>query len=783
VTSVWQALVARIMVTLCGVVALCLVPQSLRAAPADAAPADAASAKYSIAVFISQPANRCYDTGVVKAIEHFVKRRIAALNARPELVERRLRVDIYNDYSDPVAAVANVRKALDNPATLAMIGLSGSNRAKAVFEKLGPDIAKRNVPFITDMSVTELFEPFPSVFTMRPSQESERIPVVARFLKDGAYQRPAFVGMAENAAADELAKLLRENAQSVPLVAEQYIPVKEGVPSEMDLKAAVAAVKDKDADIVLVLLGSASAERFLTEAQAAGVRSEIFLLTDNDRVLRTPAAKAHGTNLYQLAWTSLPEVYSSRMRREMLSDPGERWLFQDRADKSAEGWQTGACKPPADGIATNPLDSVNLRALSRGTRFGDMVGLIGEIMKTSPPDLSLDALKARIVEQIKVSYAAGRGTYAGNFNNWSFHPLARTVSQTPLILKKFRTSATPRLAPRQYVKLRNDALREIKTIYMDVDLTRLYRVDDNEKSFFAEFFLTMDAESSVPVAAIEFANAFFDAESGGKTITIVPLNEGIDTGVYPNGLRLYKITGKFMMQPDFSRYPFDTQLFPIELKPKNGDVAFIVQPPPAALRDRVFQTDGWSLRDQFVGYDEDYVPVTDARTDEKSIIPFYKAEFSYVMQREATDYYLRVVVPLAFILIVAFLSVFIPNDHFEAIVTIQVTALLAAVALYLSIPKVGNDAATVSDTLFLVDYLAVSAMIAISIARVSPLVRNRPLFDQTLKYVHIIGTPVLIAFMAYYLAEMQWQGPRAFYGDENVAQIEAVNPAPAPAKQ
>ena len=131
-TSVWQALVARIMVTLCGVVALCLVPQSLRAAPADAAPADAASAKYSIAVFISQPANRCYDTGVVKAIEHFVKRRIAALNARPELVERRLRVDIYNDYSDPVAAVANVRKALDNPATLAMIGLSGSNRAKAV---------------------------------------------------------------------------------------------------------------------------------------------------------------------------------------------------------------------------------------------------------------------------------------------------------------------------------------------------------------------------------------------------------------------------------------------------------------------------------------------------------------------------------------------------------------------------------------------------------------------------------------------------------------------------
>lgn len=762
-------------------VALCAAPDISRAAPADASPADAAAAKYSIAVFLSQPADRCYSTGVLAAIEHFVRRRVATLNALPELAGRNLRIDFFNDYSDPATAVAHVKAAMDNPATLAMIGLSGSNRAKAVFEQLGPEIAKRNIPFITDLSITELFEPYGNVFTMRPSQEGERIPVVTRFLKDGNYQRPAFVSIAENAAADELGKLLRENTQSAPLVAEKYIPVKDGVANDMDLKAAVAAVKDNDADIVLVMLGTQAAESFLTTAQAAGLRSEVFLLTDNDRALRTPAALAHGADLYQLAWTSLPEVYSSRMRREMLAHPGERWLFQDVPDKTAAGWQNGSCKPPAGGIASNPLDSVNLRALARGTRFADMLGLIGDIMVTSPPELSREALQVRIVEQIKSAYAAGRGTYAGKFNNWSFHPLNRTVSQTPLILKKSRTSQNPRLAPRQYVKLRNEALREIKTVYMDVDLTRLYRVDDNEKSFFAEFFLTMDAASDVPVTAIEFANAFFDAESGGQTITIVPLNEGADTGVYPSGLRLYKITGKFMSQPDFSRYPFDTQLFPIELKPKNGDLAFIVQPPPAALRDRVFQTDGWALRDQFVGYDDDYIPVTDARTDEKSIIPFYKAEFSYVMQREATDYYLRVVVPLAFILIVAFLSVFIPNDHFEAVVTIQVTALLSAVALYLSIPKVGNDAATVSDRIFLIDYLAVSTMIAISIARVSPLLRNRPMVDRTLKYLHILGTPLLIVAMAYYLAEVQWQGPQAFFGEENVAQVEAPAAPPAPA--
>lgn len=70
-------------------------------------------------------------------------------------------------------------------------------------------------------------------------------------------------------------------------------------------------------------------------------------------------------------------------------------------------------------------------------------------------------------------------------------------------------------------------------------------------------------------------------------------------------------------------------------------------------------------------------------------------------------------------------------------------------------------------------------MIAISIARVSPLLRNRPIIDQTLKYIHIIGTPLLIGGMAYYLAEMQWQGPQAFFGDDNVVQVEAP-PQPPP---
>src|SRR6478736_8953102 len=87
------------------------------------------------------------------------------------------------------------------------------------------------------------------------------------------------------------------------------------------------------------------------------------------------------------------------------------------------------------------------------------------------------------------------------------------------------------------------------------------------------------------------------------------------------------------------------------------------------------------------------------------------------MKRETTDYFLRVVVPLAFILFIAYLSIFISTHHFEAIVTIQVTALLSAVALYLALPKLDANIETLSDRMFLFTYFMLSVIIAITIAR------------------------------------------------------------------
>ena len=138
------------------------------------------------------------------------------------------------------------------------------------------------------------------------------------------------------------------------------------------------------------------------------------------------------------------------------------------------------------------------------------------------------------------------------------------------------------------------------------------------------------------------------------------LHEAGPSEIYPPEMNIYLVSGKFTFEPRLASYPFDTQRFAINIRAKSSEVPFIVQPPPQSLRDKAVETDGWVPRDQYVGYDEDFVPTIDAWTYRQSIVPFYKASYVWLMQRQTADYYLRVVVPLAFILAVAYMSIFIP---------------------------------------------------------------------------------------------------------------------------
>lgn len=701
-------------------------------------------------IFVTSRNDDCYDGGQLKAIKRLTTLAQHRINQDGGIAGRKVVVNILDDQRLPQSTIENLATAIADPQTIAMIGISNATRAKAALDANGKDLKASGIPFMSDISVTDLIKDYPNVFTTRASEDEERMPVIAEFVKLAHFERPAFIGIQSLLGSTNFSDSLKEFL-SGGLVADHRLQLTNDKLDPSEVAAAVADLKSKNVGIVFVAVGGDRMKGVVKQFQDAGFTPPLFVTGRVDSVTNQ-GADAYANDVYQLAWNELPDGYSERLRELIMSTPyPSQWIFEGAKNASAPGWKDATCKPRDEDIPLNVLDTVNMRALSVGSQYADVVSLIAEAARSAEITAEIPDVRNLIVNQLKTGYASGRGIFKGRFDNWSFQPASRAAARTPLIVMLPRGRNRAQLAPIQFLHLRDQSLQRIDTLYADIDLIHAERIDDSEKTFFADFYLSMNDRSGASIEQIEFANAYLEPGSNERQITVRAIHDGGQSAAYPDHMKIYQVTGKFVYSPDLRNYPFDTQRFSIDLRPKPGTTPFIVQPPPQQVRDHVVKVDGWDARDQYVGYDVDFVRTVDAQTLEPSVFPFYKASFAWLMKRETTDYFLRVVVPLAFILIIAYLSIFISTHHFEAIVTIQVTALLSAVALYLALPKIDANIETLSDRMFLFTYFMLSVIIAITIARENKRVEPIRWLKTGLIFLHIVAVPAMVAAMAYYV--------------------------------
>ncbi|MDX2259950.1 MAG: ABC transporter substrate-binding protein [Hyphomicrobiaceae bacterium] len=730
---------------------LAALASALLAAPARAAVDEAEAATgppVYIALFAGSRSDQCFDPGNFAAIRRMATLAADEVNAQGGIHGRRVVTRLLDDLRDDRQAIANMEEALAEPDLIGMVGLGNSNRAKAVFTALGERIGKSGVPFLSHISVTDLFAKHANVFSSQLSQDDDRVPVMARFTRELGFDRPAFVGTKGTVFSEALGDGLRETLGDGKLVADHRLTLVEEKLDTASVDAMTADLVAKRPDLVYLTVGTDRTADIMRALSAAGITPALFVA---GRIAALPPeiVAAWPNALYQLTVDEMPEVDNARLRRLIAADEPTNWIFEGARNREAEGWKTGACKERPETLVPTPYTAENMRALATGARYADMIALIAEAARRAPPEASVSGLRRAVVRELSETYVVGRGAFKGLFENWSFKPKSRTAARPTLVVIKPQGIERTQLAPFQLLRGRDGKLRRVPTLYIDVDLISTSRVDDNAKTFFAEFYLSMSNSPQADIGRLEFANAFLDPRTGGREISIETIHAGGPSNAYPETMKIYKVAGRFLFDPELSRYPFDRQLFTIDVVPKSGDQPFLVQPPPANLRDDRVETDGWTVDGKYVASEEDFVPVVDAYTHAPSVVPFYRASFGWVMQRQTTDYYLRVVVPLIFILIVAYLSIFIPKSHFEAIVTIQVTALLSAVALYLAIPQLDNDTATISDRIFLFDYMMVSLMIVISILRINRFVAPRRWLVLGLDILHIAIIPLMVLVVGW----------------------------------
>ena len=710
-----------------------------------------------IALFVSSRADVCHDPGDVGAVRRMALAEQERINRRGGVGGRPIELKIFDDARNDASAIANMRAALSDRNTLGMVGLTNATRAKAVFDALGKEIAGSGIPFLSEISVSSIFANHPNVFTTRPSQDEERVPVMAAFTKAMGFERPAFLGNADSVMSDGMRDSLRSLLGESGIVGDHRVRAVDGKIDPAELEKVVAALAAEKPDVIYLAVGTRTAPEVIARLKDAGVAPPLFV---NGRIDALPAelTAAYPSPLYQLAWETLPDAFNSRLRAIVERAPKNPWVFEGAKIPQAPGWAKGECKERSEPTIRDPFEAANLRAINVGARYADMVALIARTVRRAPPDTPITTLRSRVVSALTSDYASGRGAFRGTFENWSFDAETRTASRPPLVVMLPRGLGRLQLAPIQFRRARDGAFKQISTLYADVDMIKAHRVDDNNKTFMAEFYLALRDPTGGGIGRIEFANAVLDPGSQGRQIAVETIHDGGGNGMFPPAMKIYKVIGRFLFEPKLAAFPFDTQSFSIDLQPKNSNETFIVQPPPLELRDRRVASDSWDQIEQYVGYDEEFVPVVDSFTHEASIAPFYKASFVWQMRRETTDYFLRVVVPLAFILAVAYLAIFIPMSRFDSIVAIQVTALLSAVALYISLPKLDSDEATLSDRIFLFDYLMVSVMIAITILRINPVFEARRWMRGTLEFVHIAVIPAVVAVATFYIYGMSIAG-------------------------
>jgi hypothetical protein len=674
------------------------------------APALAAAAKgqsYVIAVHISSEKPPAEGPEEVAAIREFVRHRAEALNEAGGVDGHPLEIVFFDDQSDANETKANVERVLQIPNVIAMIGLWNSTRGATVIDSIGAS----GVPLISELSVESLFSTYGNIFSLTRSVRDEQ-QVFEGFARD-RLKKIAFIGTKDDLYTKAYFEHIQSMASSIPIVSTFWLGG-EVEDHEQDVASAIASIKASGADGIFLSVGRKRGAAFLKRLAAEGVTLPVFIgLGSINGIVGDPGGggRDYQGALYEIAEGGIANLNNERLEQLM------------RAPSS-----------PASHNNYSPY------AVGYGARYADLVAMVAEFAgRSQSPDV--ESVRRHITDEL-LHLSEGSRVWRGLAQDWSF-TRERTSAERSLLVERKPGEAASTLAPMQYVRMGGAGMMRIPVLYVHLDMVRIFGVDSNEKTFESEFFFTMRSEAAVSISAIEFTNAEMSEQLATPLINIREVHRDVAQGPGDVMTRIYKISGRFRFAPDLGKYPFDQQIFSISFQPASTASAFFIQPPSERVRSHNFSVEGWRIENHYVGTNDLIIRTISSNAGDERIIPYYNFNYTWVMKRQVVDYVLRVIVPLSFILIVAYVAIFIPRSEFEAIMGIQVTALLSAIALYLALSQPGADDATLSDVIFLMAYGAITSMIALSVLEVNPTVMKS---ETAMKIIHVAQVYLVPAF-------------------------------------
>ncbi|MEJ8802645.1 ABC transporter substrate-binding protein [Pontibacter sp. H249] len=643
----------------------------------------------------------------MEVVRYVIKMKVDLINRQGGINGRELRVKYLDDEGSTEVAKEVVQNTISDKNLIGYVGCWSSTRSKAISEIVGP----AKVPFIGGYTLTTLFDNYPSMF----SAEQGIKDVAARFdlLLKSNFKRPAFIGKANDlysiALLDRMMALEKSDSKA-KVVLEKWYPANYSfTAADYDTLSLLLA---KEADFLLLSFESGISSSIVRELRKRNIQIPIFTALGDMGFVVSQADGKEAGELYDLNVVGIPGTFNLRLQEQIPT-----LMTEIEAGETME------------------------LQLGFSARLADSIGILAQAAKTGDADIK--DIRERINNGLH-KYIRGGNIYRGWFDDWYFTP-DKAIAGDVLLAWKPSQLDRPILAPDQYM-LVNDTTKKVPVFYMHMDMVQINRISDIEGSFYATFYLELNSTNPVSVQQIDFTNAARSETNHEYLLDIKTISRKTLAGQPTLYNYMYKVSGKFLFEPDLKKYPFDKQKFSIHFQPASAVQPFLIQPSNTALNDSIFEVKGWHYRNQYVGYDHDIIKYVSAFTDKQQTLPFYKFSYTYVLARARVDFFLKVLTPLLVILIVTYFSVYIPLHRFETLEAIQVTSLLASIALYFSAYKPEMEYATISDKIFIFTYIMITSLIGTSILQFV----KRKKYDTESKvariYQHYIFPIIIVAF-------------------------------------
>jgi branched-chain amino acid transport system substrate-binding protein len=225
-----------------------------------------------------------------------------------------------------------------------------------------------------------------------------------------------------------------------------------------------------------------------------------------------------------------------------------------------------------------------------------------------------------------------------------------------------------------------------RVVYTGIDINKISRIDQGRATFAADFFLWFRYLGNDDVLDVEFPGAVdkgFDWKSPMASRTVGGMK-----------YRLYRVRGEFKNVFNFRDYPFDRQELTLRLQNARltrDQVVYAIDTFGLRLpRNHPGELKAYSSlaqwRFQGMRYFQDTLTSNSTRGDPDAFTDNSETEFSgfnavVLIQRRTTIFLIKIMLPLALLVLVLFVTLFFPVSLTKERLTIAVSGLLASAVL------------------------------------------------------------------------------------------------------